>query len=75
MWLYSDLLQALKGKHLSALGRQERGLKFLLPQYPAAGYSIITVTIKNRTTKFKAAKFCVIFVWGLVLWTDLGKNL
>ena len=32
--LNSDLLQALKGEHLSALGSQQRGLYFLHLQYP-----------------------------------------
>ena len=33
-WLYSYLLQALKGKHLSALGSQQRGLYFYVCNTP-----------------------------------------
>ena len=35
--LYSDLLQALTGEHLSALSSQHRGPSFLRAQYPIAG--------------------------------------
>lgn len=33
-WLYSYLLQALKGKHFSALGSQQRGLYFCVCNTP-----------------------------------------
>ena len=31
--MHSDLLQALKGEHLSDLGSQQKGPEFLRPQY------------------------------------------
>ena len=36
-WLYSDLLQALKAEHLSALGSQQTEPSFLRLQCPTAG--------------------------------------
>ena len=47
-WLYSDLLQALKGEHLSAPGSQQRGLQLLHPQGPTAGLSDRQPTGRNR---------------------------
>ena len=37
VWLYSDVPQVLKGKHLSAVGSQKRGPYCLCPLYTIAG--------------------------------------